>query len=75
MMLNLNLKKARVLQGYRQIDLWARTGIQMAKISRIENGLISPTEQEKVKLAKALGLPISAISWEKDKSVRERVRG
>jgi transcriptional regulator with XRE-family HTH domain len=55
MELNLSLKKARVLRGYRQIDLWARTGIQMAKISRIENGLVRPTDREKEKLAKALG--------------------
>jgi transcriptional regulator with XRE-family HTH domain len=54
MELNLTLKKARVLKGYRQIDLWARTGFQMSKISRIENGLIQPADQEKKKLAKAL---------------------
>jgi transcriptional regulator with XRE-family HTH domain len=54
MELNLTLKKARVLKGYRQIDLWARTGFQMSKISRIENGLIQPADQEKKKLVKAL---------------------
>ena len=55
MELNFTFKKARILKGYRQIDLWARTGIQMSKISRIENGLIRPTDREKEKLAKALG--------------------
>ena len=59
----LNLKKARALRGYRQIDLWARTGIQMSKISRIENGLIQPTDREKEKLAKALGLQVDAIAY------------
>jgi transcriptional regulator with XRE-family HTH domain len=48
------LRRARILQG-KPIDIVSqRTGIDSAKISRIERGLKDPTPDEKRMLAKVL---------------------
>jgi len=49
------LKEARFFAKKPQIRLWLETGIHYSTISRIECGYIKPTEEQKEKLAKALG--------------------
>jgi len=51
-----NLKEARFYAGKPQIQLWIETGIHYSTISRIECGYIEPTDEQKEKLAKALGV-------------------
>ena len=53
-MLN-KMKAIRFLSGKSQDELMIETGINQAKISRIERGYLNPTAEEKEKLAKALG--------------------
>lgn len=50
------LKEARFFAKKPQIQLWIETGIHFSTISRIECGYIKPTEEQKEKLAKALGV-------------------
>lgn len=50
------LKEARFFAKKPQIQLWIETGIHYSTISRIECGYIEPTDEQKKKLAKALGV-------------------
>lgn len=51
-----SLKKARILSGKRQIDIFNEIGIWPARLSMIENGLIRPRKQEIRKLSKLYGI-------------------
>jgi len=51
-----NLRKARLKVDKSQLQLMKETGIYFATISKIENGWIKPTSEQKKKLAKALGV-------------------
>ena len=46
-----------------QVDLRKATGLTIASISRIENHTQKPTPKTKIKLASALGVDPSEISW------------
>lgn len=48
---------ARELGGFSQSELSARTGFSQAKLSRFEDGLSVPTEEDAERLAAALGVP------------------
>lgn len=50
------LKEARFFARKPQIQLWIETGIYYSTISRIEVGYLEPTESQKEKLARALGV-------------------
>lgn len=50
------LKEARFFAKKPQIQLWLETGIHYSTISRIECGYIEPIDEQKEKLAKALGV-------------------
>lgn len=50
------LREARFFAKKPQARLWLETGIHYASISRIECGYIKPTEEQKKKLASALGV-------------------
>jgi len=50
------LRNCRVLKRLTQYDLQMRTGIAQCKISLIERGYLQPKEEEKKRLAKALGV-------------------
>lgn len=50
------LKEARFFAKIPQIKLWLQSGIHYSTISRIECGYIEPTDDQKRKLAKALGV-------------------
>jgi len=56
MIKNERLRQARFFANKPQIQLWLETGIHYSTISRIECGYLQPTEEKKVKLAKALGV-------------------
>lgn len=53
---NNRLTEARFFANKPQIQLWVETGIHYSTISRIECGYIKPTENQKIKLARALGV-------------------
>ncbi|MBM4277268.1 MAG: helix-turn-helix transcriptional regulator [Deltaproteobacteria bacterium] len=55
------LREVRVVRRITQFSLYERTGINTAKISYIENGLIEATKEEKEKFATALCIPINEI--------------
>jgi transcriptional regulator with XRE-family HTH domain len=55
------LRDVRVLKRIIQFQLRIATGIHQSKISMIENGLIEPRDDEKKKLAKALGVRAEEI--------------
>jgi transcriptional regulator with XRE-family HTH domain len=59
------LREERVIRRVRQFDLVVKTGLNQAKISFIENGLVQPKPREKEKLAKALGCSVDAVFPEK----------
>jgi len=50
------LKEARFFAKKPQIQLWLETGIHYSTISRIECSYLQPSEEQKVKLANALGV-------------------
>jgi len=50
------LREFRAIRRVTQFQLRLITGINQAKISFIENGLIEPRDDEKKKLSKALGV-------------------
>ena len=58
------LREIRVVKRVTQFQLRLSTGIHQSKISMIENGLIEPREDEKKRIAKALGVGSEEI-WKK----------
>jgi len=65
------LKEVRFFKGISQPLLALKTGIQQSRISLIENELVTPREEEKKKIAKALNLKIENIfTKEKDNDDR-----
>jgi transcriptional regulator with XRE-family HTH domain len=55
------LREIRVVKRITQFQLRLITGIHQSKISLIENGFIEPQDEEKEKLAKALGVSLEEI--------------
>ena len=55
------LREIRVTKRITQFQLRLATGIHQSKISMIENGLVEPPDDEKKRLAKALGVRIEEI--------------
>jgi DNA-binding XRE family transcriptional regulator len=66
------LREVRVLRRISQYVLALQTGIQQSRISLIENELITPKEEEKQKIAKALGVKVEAIFYEVKNNERNR---
>lgn len=56
-----NLRKLRRAADRSQVWLWKRTGIHFSMISMIERGWQRPTEKQKKKLAKALGVTVESL--------------
>jgi transcriptional regulator with XRE-family HTH domain len=50
------LRDVRVLKRFSQMQLRLLTGVNQTKISWIENGFVKPKPEEKIKLARALGV-------------------
>ncbi len=59
------LREVRVVKRISQFQLRVLTGVHQSKISMIENGLVQPREDEKERLARALGMREEDIFQEK----------
>jgi len=59
--MNNKMYEVRVLQRLSQYVLALKTGISQPRISIIENSLVQPKEDEKKKIAKALGVKAEDI--------------
>ena len=55
------LREVRVIKRITQFQLRLLTGIHQSKISMIENNLVSPREDEKARLARALEVTMAEI--------------
>ena len=55
------LYETRVLRRVSQYVIALKTGVQQSRISLIENELVTPREEEKKKIAKALGVKVQDI--------------
>jgi transcriptional regulator with XRE-family HTH domain len=55
------LREVRVVKRITQFRLRLSTGIHQSKISMLENDLIQPSQDEKQRLAKALGTEVENI--------------
>lgn len=64
-----NFRDTRVLKRITQFQLRLLTGIHQSRISLIENGLIEPRNDEKERLARALGVKPEDIWGKKAKGV------
>lgn len=60
----MNLKEIRFIRSMTQKQLSVMTGLNQATLSHMERGLQKPTEEQKIRIARALQLSISAITWE-----------
>lgn len=56
--MNIRMKEARFKAQKTQVQISRLTGIPQPQISLIERGFWNPTEEEKIKLANALGVEI-----------------
>lgn len=65
----MDLRTARTIKRLRQYDLRIMTGIHQTKISHMENGLVFPSQDEKTKIAKALGISVGSIDWPESEQV------
>ncbi|MGA2938699.1 MAG: helix-turn-helix transcriptional regulator [Syntrophobacteraceae bacterium] len=59
----MTLLEARFQRRLTQLDLRLKTGIHQSRISMIENGYVAPRDDERHRLAKALGLRPEQIAW------------
>lgn len=59
----MHLAEARARVRKTQWDLKMITGISQTRISLFENNYLTPTDNEKVRLADALGINIDDIEW------------
>jgi transcriptional regulator with XRE-family HTH domain len=59
----MDLREARFKKKMTQFDLRIKSGIHQSKISNIERGYVTPREDEKRALAKALGLRETDLKW------------
>ena len=59
------VREIRVVKRITQFQLRLSSGIHQSKISMIENNLVSPSEDEKHRLAKALHVSVQEI-WDSE---------
>jgi len=57
----MTLKEARFFKGLTQWDIAIKTGISQPTLSLIERGYVTPKEQEKKKIARALNCKVTDI--------------
>jgi transcriptional regulator with XRE-family HTH domain len=55
------LKEARFFQGLTQFRLGRLASINSTKLSLLENGDVDPSEDEKIRLSRALGMKPSEL--------------
>jgi len=56
-----SLRRARLLREMSLYDLRARTGISVSKLSLVERGIEQPSEEEKRRLSRALGVQLQDL--------------
>ena len=61
---SLSLREYRFRKRITQFGLRCKTGIHQTKISLAENGYITFSENEKARIAAALGVHASEIDWD-----------
>ncbi|MCK5219840.1 helix-turn-helix transcriptional regulator [bacterium] len=59
----MDLREARFKKKLTQFDLCIKTGIQQSKISHFERGYLAPRDEERKRIAKALGVKASDLNW------------
>jgi transcriptional regulator with XRE-family HTH domain len=59
----MDLRIARLSKKFSQWQISRFTGINQTKVSLIENGFVSPSREEKERIAKALALTVDEIKW------------
>lgn len=64
----MDLRELRFRKRISQWELSRTSGVHQSRISLIENCFSTPTNDEKNKLAKALGLKPGEIEWEEKPS-------
>jgi transcriptional regulator with XRE-family HTH domain len=57
----LNLRRERILRQLSLYDVRERTGISVSKLSLIERGIEPPSEEDKKRLAQALGVGVQDL--------------
>lgn len=57
------LKEIRFEKNVTQLEMYIRCGVSQARISLMENGKYIPSEDERKKLAEALGMSENEIRW------------
>lgn len=67
------LRYERFIRRLTQFRLAATSGVNVSRISLIENGLVEPRPHEKTALAQALGVKVSALFPRKEKVKLEAV--
>ena len=60
-MRNLKMKIARMTSNVTQDQIASRLGVDVSKVSRIENGFIEPNEREKQVIAELLNADLKAL--------------
>jgi len=59
----MKLREMRFKIGARQWDLALLTGISQSKISLIENGFVTPSDQDRNRICAALNIEHGSIDW------------
>lgn len=59
----MDLKTTRASKRITQMRLWKKTGIAQRRLSLLENNYISPSAEERRKIARALNVSQDEIDW------------
>jgi transcriptional regulator with XRE-family HTH domain len=65
------LFEARARKRFTQWDIRLATGIHQSKLSLIERGYVTPSDEEKEALAGALGVAVDEIQWPVQEDARQ----
>lgn len=59
----MDLRTIRKAKSMSQWSVAVCAGMSQAKLSTIEIGYVTPSQEDKQKIAAALGVPVHAIEW------------
>ena len=59
----MDLRTARAMRQMTQWTLALKTGIHQSRLSLFENGYVTPKDDEKTKIAKALKVRLKNLGW------------
>ncbi len=69
-----SIKAFRIIRGRSMRDLATAAGIDVAHLSRVENGLKGATDETIQRLADALDVPVGSISYPDPPATAETIR-